>query len=732
MENSVQRGSLRLPTMALFLSAAAFLVAPLPVSGQHFGRNKVQYEDFDFRVLNLPHWDLYYYPTQEQSIIDVARMAERWYERFARTFQHEFERTKPLIMYADHPDFQQTNTLSGSVSEGTGGVTESLKNRVIMPQTGSYQDTEHVLGHEIVHAFQYNIAQSRRGGGIQGLATLPLWLIEGMAEYLSVGREDPLTGMWLRDALRRDDFPTIQDLTQGTRFFPYRFGQALWAYVGGTYGDDAVTQLFRRSLRIGFRPAIEQVLGVSHDTLSVEWKHAVERAYSDLLADRTPPDSTGTLLLSPETEAGSINIGPSLSPDGRYIAYLSEQDLFSIDLFLADARTGRKIRKLISASASPHFDALRYVESSGTWSPDGRYFAFAVYANGDNALVIVESEDGNVWRKVEPLPGGALNNPSWSPDGRSIVFSGTMGGISDLYLYDIESGDVQQLTDDKHGDFHPDWSPDGSTIVFASDRGPETDFDRLTFSEFRLSFLDVATRKVHTPKIFGNVRHASPQYDPSGTVYFLSDQDGFSDVYNYDPRTAAVQKITRVATGVSGHTSMAPALTVADRTGELAFTVFTKFEFHVVTLPARPEGALIAATTPEEAQLRLLPPLNPDRFSRVADYLADPHTGLEPADAFDLADARRLRACSGAGLCGPTLARRRNGPLRQLRGRRCSGILQRHAREQDPRRVGAGAGLGQGHRGRCVLHRAGKPLELGGRGEPHPLRPGVGRGAKRR
>ena len=639
MENSVQRGSLRLPTMALLLSAAALLVAPLPVSGQQFGRNKVQYEDFDFRVLSLPHWDLYYYPAEEQSIIDVARMAERWYERFARTFQQEFERTKPLIMYADHPDFQQTNTLSGSIGEGTGGVTESLKNRVIMPQTGSYQNTEHVLGHEIVHAFQYNIAQSRRGGGIHGLSTLPLWLIEGMAEYMSIGREAPLTGMWLRDALRRDDFPTIRDLTQGTRFFPYRFGQALWAYVGGTYGDDAVTQLFRRSLRIGFKPAIEQVLGVSHDTLSVEWKRAVERTYSDLLADRTPPDSTGTLLLSPETGAGSINVGPSLSPDGRYIAYLSEQDLFSIDLFLADARTGRKIRKLISASANPHFDALRYVESSGTWSPDGRYFAFAVYANGDNALVIVESEDGDVWRKVEPLPGGALNNPSWSPDGRSIVFSGTMGGISNLYLYNIESGDVGQLTDDKHGDFNPDWSPDGSTIVFASDRGPETDFDRLTFSEFRLSFLDVATRKVHTPKIFGNVRHSSPQYDPDGTVYFLSDRDGFSDVYNYDPRTEAVKRVTRVATGVSGHTPMTPALTVADRTGELAFTVFSKFEFHVVTLPARPEGVLIAATTPEEAQLRMLPPLNPDRFSRVADYLADPQTGLVPADVFDLADA---------------------------------------------------------------------------------------------
>src|SRR5688572_3251068 len=382
MRTRVHGTLLRSASVAPLLLAVALLLLPTSAAAQYFGRNKVQYEDFDFRIMSLPHWDLYFYPGQEESIQDVARMAERWYERLARMFQHEFERTKPLIMYADHPDFRQTNTLSGFIGEGTGGVTESLKNRVIMPQTGSYQDTDHVLGHEIVHAFQYNIAQSRRGGGMQGLGSLPLWLIERMAEYLSVGREDPLTGMWLRDALRKDDFPTVEDLTEGGKYFPYRFGQAIWSYIGGTYGDDAVTQLFRRAIRIGFNPAIEQVLGVEDDTLSAQWRRSVERAYGPLMADRTPPDSTGTLLLAPSTGAGQQNIGPSLSPDGRFIAYLSEKDLFSVDLYLADAKTGKRIRKLSSATSSPHFDALRYVESSGTWSPDGSQFAFAVYADG--------------------------------------------------------------------------------------------------------------------------------------------------------------------------------------------------------------------------------------------------------------------------------------------------------------------------------------------------------------
>jgi hypothetical protein len=136
-------------------------------------------------------------------------MSERWYERYARIFQHEFKERKPLILYADHADFEQTNVLEQQIDEATGGVTESLKNRVILPLTDTYQETDHVLGHELVHAFQYDIAGSRGAQGGGAMARLPLWLVEGMAEYLSLGRESPLTAMWLRDAVLRNDFPTI-------------------------------------------------------------------------------------------------------------------------------------------------------------------------------------------------------------------------------------------------------------------------------------------------------------------------------------------------------------------------------------------------------------------------------------------------------------------------------------------------------------------------------------------
>jgi Tol biopolymer transport system component len=624
----------------LIVALAAWTVVlslPLPASAQYFGRNKVQYETFDFKILQTPHFDIHFYPEEGSAVEDAVRMSERWYERLARMFQHEFEKRKPIILYADHADFQQTNTLRGTLSEGTGGVTESLKNRVIMPLTGSYADTDHVLGHELVHAFQYNIAEGRSGAGIQGLSLLPLWLVEGMAEYLSVGRDDPLTAMWLRDAIQREDLPTISQMTTESRFFPYRFGQALWAYIGGTYGDERVVDLYRRSLTVGWEPALEQVLGTSSDSLSVEWREAVENEYLPLMGGRQAPGEAGALLLAPATGSGKTNVSPSVSPDGRRVAFLSEKDLFGIDLFVADARTGEIERKLVSANADPHFDALRFIDSAGDWSPDGEQFVFTVFAQGDNELAIVNVNNGEIERNIDLDDIGAISSPAWSPDGQYIAFSGLVGGISDIYRLDLKTGAVIQLTDDKFADFQPTWAPDGSSIAFVTDRSDVTSFEDMRYARPQLAFVDVNTRVVERLELFGNVRHMNPQYSPDGrSLYFVSDQDGFSDIYQYQFDTSDIRRITSLTTGVSGITGMSPTLSVAREAGTILFSVFDAFEYHVYSLQAgeADSGGQIVTASAERQPGRLLPPGLPTRSSRVASYLSDKETGLEPIGVY--------------------------------------------------------------------------------------------------
>lgn len=494
---------------------------------------------------------------------------------------------------------------------------------------------------------------------MQGLTRLPGWLVEGMAEYLSVGRDDPLTAMWLRDAVRRDDIPTIKQMTREQRYFPYRFGQALWAYVGGTYGDDAVVDLFRRSIRIGWEGSLKQVLGVDSDTLSANWAETIKEEYLPLMEGRTPPAEVGKLLLAPSRGSGSQNLAPSLSPDGEHLVFTSEKDLFSFNLFLADANSGEVEKTLSSAAADPHFDALRFTDSSGSWSWDGTRLAYVVFADGDNEIVLAASNNGDVERQIAFEGIGAIQGPSWSPDGESLVFSGSKGGITDIYVHNLESGVTTQLTDDREADFQPVFSPDGRHIAFTSDRSPATDFQKLTYARFQLAILDIETGQIRRLELFGShVKHINPQYSPDGQyLYFISDVDGFSDVYRVRLATGQIERITKVATAVSGITWSAPAMTVAQESGKIAFSVFDEFEFHVFTLSPEEiaEQAEVVAVS-EPGPGRNLPPIRPQVPSRVATYLQDSETGLEPPGTFAVEDAEEYESSLQLDFIGqPTL-----------------------------------------------------------------------------
>src|SRR4026208_39503 len=141
-------------TIAAFCLALAMAS---PAGAQYFGRNKVQYKKLAFEVLKTEHFDIYFYPSEREGIEIAARMAERWHARLQKLFAHELSGRQPLILYASHPDFEQTNALSGAPGEAPGGVTEPLKRRIVLPLAGPLGDTDHVIGHELVHAFQFDI-----------------------------------------------------------------------------------------------------------------------------------------------------------------------------------------------------------------------------------------------------------------------------------------------------------------------------------------------------------------------------------------------------------------------------------------------------------------------------------------------------------------------------------------------------------------------------------------------
>ena len=620
--------------VAVFLVALSAHPAPIEAQG-YFGRNKVQYESFKWRILKTEHFDNFFYPAESLLVHDAGRQAERWYTRFSETFRHAFDR-KSLIFYADPPDFQQTNVISSSLEEGTGGVTEGLRTRVIMPFTGIYKNNDHVLGHELIHVFQYNIAEG--AGGLQRLDALPLWLIEGMAEHFSLGRNDPLTAMWMRDAVMRDKFPTINQLTTDPRFFPYRYGQALWSYVGGRWGDRAVVDVYRTSLRLGWDQALIRVLGMNSDSLSKEWAAANKASYLDIAKTRTHPDSVGRMIV-PLSRSNDYNLSPSISPDGKLVAFFSSRDLFGIDLFLADAQTGKIIKKLASSMSDRHIDAISFINSSGDWSPDGSKFAFVAYADGDNQIGILDVRSSDVERRIKLGDVGAVSSVAWSPDGNHLLVAGQEGGAGDLYLLDLRNDQMTRLTNDRFADFQPTWSPDGKSIAWVTDRAT-TDFTAMQWGDLRLAMMNLDTKEIRNLTTFPRGRSINPQFSPDGqNLFFVSDQEGIADLYRLDLNTNQKFRLTKVSTGISGITAESPSMSVARANGRMAFTVFQNqgfgiYGFEPSQLTGTPEDGLPVGAV----SLSELPPNAPN--SLVMRYLADPADGLPSGADFEVVGYR--------------------------------------------------------------------------------------------
>ncbi|HVH10571.1 MAG TPA: hypothetical protein VM736_12315, partial [Gemmatimonadales bacterium] len=565
-------------------AAVLALCGATPVAAQYFGQNKVQYQAFDFRIIQTEHFEVYYYPAERAAALDAARMAERWYGRLSRVLHHQYQGRKPIILYASSSDFQQTNTTPEDLGEGTGGFTEFFKHRMVLPFTGSYEELEHVLGHEMTHQFQYDVfSRGHAGAGIQTYANInpPLWFMEGMAEYLSLGPITPLTAMWLRDAAVEGHLPTIEQMTYDPRIFPYHFGHALWAYVGEKWGDEAIGQILQAATAAGIEGAFKRTIGLSLDDLSHEWRDAVQTTYLPQLADHYRARRIAQPLLTEKRSEGTLHIGPALAPDGRQIAYFSERNSFFVDLYLADAETGRVLRRLVKSTLSNNYESLRFINSAGAFSPDGQYFAIAAKHRDRDDLVILDVKKGKeVQRIAVPLNG--LTTPAWSPDGKQLVFTGYDGGISDLFLVNADGSNLRRLTHDKYADLQPSWSPDGKTIAFATDRGPGTDFDNLTFGNMRIGLYHLDKGTIEVLPHMGLGHNINPMWAPDGrSLAFVSDRNGISNVFLYDFGDGEVYQLTDVYTGVSSFTPLSPCLSWAHEADRLAFVYYEEGEYNV-------------------------------------------------------------------------------------------------------------------------------------------------------
>ncbi len=545
-----------------FLCALTLLAAAVPrVQAQYFsyGKNKVQYEKQDWRVVRSEHFDVYYAEGGYYLADFAAKAAEEAYASLAGLFQHDIDGRVPLLVYQSHNAFAVTNAVDlPEDAEGIGGVTELFKNRVAIPFTGDYRTFRHVLHHELVHAFVNDFFY---GGSLQSVIRnnirlqIPLWFNEGLAEYAALGW-DTESDLWVRDAVLENSLPPISYLGG---YMAYRGGQSVFDYLAEQYGPDKVRELLQavRGAR-RFEDAFRVTTGLGLDELSDQWQAALREVYFPELAAREKVEEIARPLARRSRRAG-YTAAPALSPQGDRVAFIAAQG-GRFNVYVARTSDGEVEAEVAEGQNNTDFESLRILSPGLTWSPDGTRLAVAAKSGPTDAIVVVDVQAGKTRRYPIPQVDQVVS-VAWSPEGSRIAFAGSRDAQGDLYLLSLAGGAVTALTNDVFSDHAPAWSRDGQYLYFHSDRGDSLavtqhtaqSFDMSghssTYSLYRLPLGGTVAERLTRPAAWDDT-NAQPA--PDGTrVLFLSDRNGVPNLFEQNLTTGEARPLTDVLTGIT-------------------------------------------------------------------------------------------------------------------------------------------------------------------------------------
>lgn len=494
----------------------------------YFGRNKVQYQSFEWKVLRTEHFNIYYYGEFEEIAEIGASYAEEAYDELKVKFNNLVTIPIPLIFYNTSLHFQQTNTTPGLIPDAVGGFFEFIKGRVVIPYTGSLHDFKHVIRHELVHVFMttklIHILNDHRQPADR---YPPLWFTEGLAEYMSTDI-DAQAEMVMRDAVINNYFVNLEDMYSiyGT-FLMYKEGQNFLHFVEEKYGNEKVMLLIDNIWMFSdFTKVLEHTLRKSIEEIDSDWMFYLKRKFYPLLTNKAPIQHSSDQL---------TDFGFNFSP----VAYVEKSDTFlyfpaNRDGYSSLYRMKINVEKksdlepelVIRGEKTSEFETFHLFQSSIDISKKG-LVAFVTKSGATDIVHFYSIPEKQVIKDYQNDELININSPRFSEEGDSMVFQAIdQKGFSDLYILNLVTDKLTRLTNDYYDERDPVFGINGTQIIFTSDRtaGKNSRF-------YNLFSYDLENHEI---KYITNLpaNESSPVLSPDKkTLLFTSDLDEIQNIW---------------------------------------------------------------------------------------------------------------------------------------------------------------------------------------------------------
>lgn len=496
-----------------------------------FGRNKVQYEVFEWKILKTEHFNVYYYDEMKEIAEIGAKFAEDAYEDLKVKFNHTIGKKIPLIFYSSPIHFQQTNVAPGFIPEGVGGFFEFLKGRVVIPYNGSTSQFQHVIKHELVHVFMmtkvYRINRDHRSINER---YPPLWFVEGLAEYWST-EWDTQAEMIMRDAVINDNFVGLQEMFKiSGSFLMYKEGQRLMMFISREYGEYKLLKLLENIWRFGnFEDVLEYTLDKEIEKIDKKWKYALKKDYYPLMKEKYPHYIRGNKI----TEFG-FNFSPRVfkEDDKNWVYFIGNRSGYSsfYKLDLSQDKEAREPEIIIEGEQEQVYESFHLLQPSLDVSQKAELAAFVTKSGPADAIHVYSISKEKIVNRYQYEELISIKAPSFSKNGTKLVFNAAgEKGYSDLFVLDLETGKLTRLTNDYYDDKDPVFNEDANRVIFASDR-TEGKYEK----KYNLFSYDMDSHKI-SYLTYADADFSMPKFSPDySELYFNSDYDGNFNIWKLE------------------------------------------------------------------------------------------------------------------------------------------------------------------------------------------------------
>lgn len=450
-----------------------FLIFNIASGQYYFSKNKVQYQDFRFKTFETDHFTIYFYDGGENLVELTSTYAEEVYKKLSSDLQVEIKSKIPVIIYNSPNQFEQTNVILDIIEESVGGFSELFKNRVVLPFNGSYKEFKHVIEHEIIHIFEFELFYRSQLASLLTLVSefqIPLWITEGFSEFLSQETQSEVgSEIFLRDLILNNRFIPLNRLTDEMGYINYRLGEAFYRYVAETYDRKRIFEFLhtlknKKNLEATFKTSF----GMTVSQFSEKFENYLKIKYWPQII-KTENFSQISRLLTDHKKDGSIyNTAPAIAPSGNKIAFISDRSGYA-DIYVISTIDGKVLKHLVKGERSGGFESVHILKGGIDWSSDERFIVFVAKSQGRDNIVILEYPSGKIKKRlIYNLDG--IYAPRISPDNKQVCFVGLKNGYSDIYIAQLNDGTLTRVTFDYYEDRDPNFTPDGKQIVFVSDR----------------------------------------------------------------------------------------------------------------------------------------------------------------------------------------------------------------------------------------------------------------------